>query len=73
MPGQEAPALRGAGGGVTGGGRPGPRGRRAPAAWCARGGPRCRRGVRRRVSPSHNPLYALPTPHRLPPAPDLDQ
>ena len=38
--GHEAPALRGAGGGVTGGARPGPRGRRAPAAQCARGGPR---------------------------------
>ena len=37
------------------------------AARCARGGPRCRRWVRRLCAPSHNPPYALPTPQRPPP------
>ena len=41
------------GGGVTGGARPGLRGRLAPAAQCARRGPGCRRGV---CACAHRPI-----------------
>ena len=75
--GQDAPALLGAGGGVTGGAR----------CWSARAPgsgrplcaprpavtPRCRRWFRRLCSPSHNPLYGTLPPHRPHPLRILNQ
>ena len=52
-----------AGGGVTAGARPGPRGRRTPAAPCGRSGPRGRTsGSFAGSLPSHNSLYGTRAP-----------
>ena len=62
-----------AGGGVTAGARPGPRGRRRRPPGVGAAAPGAGAGSVAWSRPSHNSLYGTLTPPRPPPAPDLDQ